>query len=272
MKYCFRYQKYNSSFMKCADEILIHYRPEDTTFLDFLNLYKDKRIIVSLDEKDYSEQELEKLNLIYQKNNNFVLRLQNFSIKIIDTLKKYNIPFFIFKFANNWDTFRGLINLGVSDIYITDSLGFELDKCAKEAHEKNINIRVFPNVAQSQWDLTQSIKKFFIRPDDIDIYGEYVDVFEFICNLDQEEPLYKIYKDKNWFGKLNEIITFLDSEVDNYSIIPASFGTIRAKCGKTCMSAGNCRLCDEIEMLSAEMAKKEYYIDKEGGKEDGIKR
>lgn len=44
----------------------------------------------------------------------------------------------------------GLIKCGVSELYITDSLGFEIIKVAEIAHSKDVKIRVYPNVAQSQ--------------------------------------------------------------------------------------------------------------------------
>lgn len=41
-------------------------------------------------------------------------------------------------------------------------MGFELDKISKIAHNNNIKIRVFPNVAQSSWNDTQDIYKFLL--------------------------------------------------------------------------------------------------------------
>jgi len=55
-------------------------------------------------------------------------------------------------------------------------------------------------------------KQFFIRPEDVDIYGEYVDVIEFYDSIEQQNVLYEVYfKDKEWNGKLREIIKGMDN-------------------------------------------------------------
>ena len=56
------------------------------------------------------------------------------------------------------EDFLGYISLGVSDIYIGEDLGFELDKVSKIAKEHNIQIRTFPNIVQTQWKYASSLK------------------------------------------------------------------------------------------------------------------
>lgn len=269
MKYCFTYQKHNLKLMKQADEILINYQPQDTTFEDFLELYKEKRIIVNISPYHLTQEEIEKLNAFYIKYNNFVLRLEKYEKEKIDLLK---MPFFLTTLVDDWDTFHWLLSIGVSDIYIVNILGFYIKECSKLAHEKNIKIRVFPNIAQHHCHFkTSSITDFFIRPDDLDLYEPYIDIFEFTCyNKEQEEALWKIYKDKTWFGKLNEIIIGLDSEIDNRAVLEI-FGEKRLDCKKQCFYLENCSLCKIIEDLSKTMTEKNYYIEKEK-KENGIKR
>lgn len=43
-----------------------------------------------------------------------------------------------------------LIDRKVSDIYIVEELGFDLINVANVLHKNNINVRIFPNVAQSK--------------------------------------------------------------------------------------------------------------------------
>jgi hypothetical protein len=61
-------------------------------------------------------------------------------------------------------------------------------------HHNNIKLRVFPNICQSSFSETPSIKTFFIRPEDISIYSTFVDVFELITDEEREQVIYKIYK------------------------------------------------------------------------------
>jgi tetratricopeptide (TPR) repeat protein len=85
----------------------------------------------------------------------------------MDALK---LPWFSGLFAHTWDQLHYLISLGVSDIYVVEDLCFELPAVAKECHKHNIRVRVIPNVAQSSINASAPLKKFFIRPEDIDIY------------------------------------------------------------------------------------------------------
>jgi len=62
-------------------------------------------------------------------------------------------------------------------------------------HDNNIKVRVFPNICQSSFKETPSIKTFFIRPEDIKYYSTFVDVFELISNnAEIQNTLFKIYK------------------------------------------------------------------------------
>ena len=185
MKYCLDFNKKYLSLLNEVDEITIQYNKRDTSLVEFLQKYSNKRVnILISDLEDFIEsKEIDKIKGIKEKypELNFALQLprtNNFSF--IKELRNIGLKFFISDFAFDWDIFLGLINLGVSDIYVTDNLGFELDKCAKIAHENNICIRVFPNIAQSKWDNTPGEKKFFIRPEDLQYYEGFVDVVEFL--------------------------------------------------------------------------------------------
>jgi hypothetical protein len=79
-------------------------------------------------------------------------------------------------------------------MYICEELGFSLDKISKILHDNNVRVRVFPNICQSSFPETPSIKTFFIRPDDITVYATFVDVFELISDKERQRVLYKVYK------------------------------------------------------------------------------
>ena len=162
---------------------------------------------------------------------------------------------------NTKDELLGYIQLGVSDVYIGDNLGFELDKVAEIAHQNNVQIRVFPNVAQSSWKETPGLKKFFIRPEDVTFYSDYVDVFEFWgTNLKKQEIFYKIYSKQEWFGSLNEIIYELNEELDSRYIIPR-FAEKRIRCKKECLKGGKCQICDRIKELSHTLEEAHIIVD-----------
>ena len=172
------------------------------------------------------------------------MRFETFDYQYVETITESGVPFFYANRINNWDEFIGLIELGVTDIYIVEDLAFELDKVSQIAHEENVKIRIFPNVAQSSWRDTPDIKKFWVRPEDIDFYSQYVDVCEFFGTVEQIPTLLKIYKeDKQWFGLLNEIIIGLKTPLDSRFTDPR-FAEKRIRCGKSCRKSGKCKMCD----------------------------
>lgn len=259
MKYCIDYNK-KSNILDKADEINIVYNLKDTTLLEFLLTNQTKRVNICLEDLDMENQlsAIEKIKDIKKSNENLQLfiRLQNLNDDLIKKIKEYDLPFYINLRVNNWDTFRGILDLGVSDIYITEDLCFNLLSVSSIAHSRGVQLRTFPNVAQSQWSSMSSLKKFFIRPEDIDEYSTYIDVVEFFGDVDKTEVLYKIYAiDKKWMGKLNEIIIGFDGDLDSRFILP-KFSTYRANCRKKCLKGQNCRICEAIEELSKTLENK----------------
>ena len=281
MKYCTVYSN-TSHIIDKVDEIIIYFDKNKilNLFTDFIPKHQNQRIIIELKD-DYEDnlESLKKILNIYKERPQlkFDLLVNNFEQEFIDLLKNSDIKYFFHIYVNNWDTFRGLIALGASDIYIVENMGFELDKIAAIAHEHNIQIRVFPNVVQSSWNDIQDIYKFFIRPEDIDVYEKYIDVYEFYGNSKKTEVYYNIYKNnKIWFGNLKEIIIGMNSDLDSRYIIPR-FADKRSRCGKECFKGGKCKICDRIIELSQSLKDADLIVkidrkDKERSESDNGKR
>ena len=260
MKYCFNYNR-ETEHMDCinkADEWTIVYNSKDTTLLAFLDLHKDKRINLYVKGEEALSTPIKLFEELSRKYENLYIKLDMQYHYKKD--KKYNFKFYFDEMVNNWDTLIGLLDYGVSDIYIVESLGFELDKVAAIAHSYNTQVRVYPNVAQSKFDATPALKKFFIRPEDVSVYEKYIDVLEFFDADKQLDTYYQIYAvDKEWLGKLNEIIKDFDSEIDNKYIIPR-FAYKRISCGKKCLKGNNCTRCNDIEQLASTLEKSGMVI------------
>ena len=163
-----------------------------------------------------------------------------------------------------------MMDLGVTDIYVVNELGFSLDKCAAAAHKQNIKIRVFPNVAQSSWYNTSDLTKFFIRPEDVEDYLPYVDVFEIFENEENPlfaETLYKVYaKDHRWMGELNEIILNFNVKLNGKYTHPL-WTSRRISCEKKCLKGSRCDMCHTIAELGETLEKVQITV----GKQDPIK-
>ena len=247
MKYCVHYHR-NSPFRYFdeVDEIEVTFRKEDLSVPAFLEKYADKDIIMTVNKAE----DIPLIADLAEKYKNFRIRIDYYEQELKDAVLESNIPFFFMNLVDDWDTLTGMIKLHPTDVYIVNELGFELDRVSKFAHDNNVKIRVFPNVAQSSWGDTEGIKKFFIRPEDIDFYESYVDVMEFFGEEKKISVYYDIYAhDKQWFGKLNEILIDFNSDIDNRGIMPI-FAESRVKCGKRCLKGHSCEICPRIEHLA----------------------
>lgn len=258
MKYC---MDFNKNYLSLdVDEINIQY--DKILSLDSLvsltETYK-KRLNICFKEENMI---IENIKEILDLNNEYLyIRLPFKTPTISDQLKREypKINLFFETQANTWDIFIGLVKYGVTDIYITEGLGFELDKISKIAKENNIQIRTFPNVAQTGWTDNDDVSKFWIRPEDTPIYEQYIDVYEF-WDSSKFNIYYKIYKeDKKWFGNLKEIIIDLKENLDSRFLIP-EFAQKRFRCGRRCLKGDNCKICYEIIKLSKSLEEANLII------------
>ena len=256
MKYCIDWNK-EGTLLDKADEINIFYNRVESldALLTFCNEHKNQRINVCMENLEKSLQENKIKDILdFQKEHSDLILYIRFPMRNEELdimLNEYQDSKFYFDTkVNDWDRVIGFIEYGVSDIFIVEGLGFELDKIAAIAHEHNIQIRVFPNVAQASWEGLDDLKKFWIRPEDIDFYEPYVDVCEFYGENKKINVLYEVYKkEKKWFGDLKEIIIGLHETLDSRYIVPR-FVKKRIRCNRECMKGGNCQMCNHVKDLS----------------------
>lgn len=264
MKHCIKYHpQQHKDVVKLADELRIKYNRKDNTLLEFLEIYKEKRIIIIINTEDILEKDLLLFKELKEKYN--IIICLDMDLAVAERLKEYEISFFFDELISDWDMLNGILDFGVTDVYIVENLCFELDAVAAKVHSYNTKIRVFPNVAQSSWKDTPALKKFFIRPEDIDAYEDYVDVIEFWDgDYDNQRHMALVFQrvyieNKKWFGKLNEIIYGLDCDLDSRFVIPR-FAEARIKCGKKCQKGGKCNICGAIDDLSKTLEKAEIMV------------
>lgn len=277
-KFAFTYYRNNDFINKC-DEIIITWH-RSNTLLDFLKEHNTQRVIIDIpNAKEFlAAGGPEYFDLLAQDNSvkNWVLRLP--SLFSEDTfsqndIKKYftntNIPFFFHYYISSYDMLKGIIDLGVSDVYIANELGFNLPKIHKVTQEAKINLRIVPNISQSIWWKTNPLISFWVRPEDIQTYAPHVDVFE-IASLDngkKDQALYKAYVvDKKWFGKLDEIIQGLNGDIDSRFLHP-QWAETRVECDKRCLKGGRCRMCYTLDELASSLEKIKVTVGRKEEKE-----
>lgn len=272
VRMCFNYHR-SGEYNDVVDELNILHTSdtiEDLTI--FLSKHPKQRINFCISDLDafLEEEWITALSKMEQKDN-LVIRLKKRANEPINgtvqsELEEAAIPFYYTEVATDWDVFNGLIDQGVSDVYVGNILGFELDKVAAAAHQRGVSVRVFPNIAQSAWNGTNPVVNFFIRPEDLIFYSDYVDCFELfeLGNKSITDPntLYDVYKyDKQWFGDLRGIILYLKQPIENRAL-DDQWARSRVKCGKSCAKGGNCRICYKLVEMSENMTQKEIELNR----------
>lgn len=213
-------------------------------------------------ESSIEKKEIDFIELLAKQNkyNIAILfeRLYPTNIKKED-LQKIQIPFFFNTIATNWEILNEMLEIGVSDIYVGGILGFDLERVNKFIPE-NIQIRSYVNICQAEWDNSKGFKAFYIRPEDLNYYANFIDVFEFFKSEDIQNTLYEIYfQSKEWNGNLSEIIKGLKVNINNYYILGPEFARRRAQCRKKCIKGERCNLCDGLADLAKSLEQSKMY-------------
>lgn len=234
-------------------------RPEQLTSLDaFLAQHQDKTIVADIGEMELEPLNIKLLNALAEKYPHFkVLMTPRYSKEDVE---QYAFPYFFSTFVSTFEILQGALSMGVCDVYIANELGFALPDVAVYVHNINpdIKIRVVPNVAQSSWQgASTASKKFFIRPDDIQLYSTFVDVFEIMCPRTMSvSEYYRIYAiEQKWHGPLHEIILQLNDTAINNTTLTDLFAVRRLNCHKRCNSGSSCNMCEECAILSQTLLK-----------------
>lgn len=274
MDYCLRLKnKRKSAWIDEAMELKINY----TNALDIYNFllqHKHQRVLIDFQNNEvYNEIEQKAIfSLKTEKHiDNFVLCLDfpRFSLtkekeddlmELIRKLIAAGIPFFFNDFVKDFSMLQYYISLGVSDVVVVEDMCFKLDKVSKVCKQHEVRVRVFPNICQSSTP-HGDICDFFIRPEDIQFYEEYVNVCEFSCLEDRQDTYYKIYvKDKKWFGNLQEIIIGLEKTLDSRFIV-RQFAETRVHCGKRCFEGSSCFICQRCLELAATLQENDIIVE-----------
>ena len=261
MKVCIEWRK-NFRYLPQADEFNINYKENKSKkLLEFLDIYtQSQRVNIRVD-RQVSKNDVELLDEIYKMGYDIAILFETAYPENIpmQSYKELSIPFFFGTAVNNWDRLNELIELGVSDIYITGDICFDLKRIAAYVPE-NIHLRCFVNLCQYEWDNSEGLKTFFIRPEDVDFYGGYIDVFEFFNSVEEQSTLYEIYfHDKEWNGNLREIIKGLKRDLNSYYILGNEFGKTRVNCQRKCIKGGSCRMCDRLAEFADSLEKSPDY-------------
>ena len=267
-----------------------HYNDIDEVIFDFQDLNRDQivdfiptivkndnqKIIVNISyiEEYNIEDVLPYLMKLKSIHPNLLIQIDFIKQKhFIELLNDNNIDFMFSNYCNNYDTFYSMINLGAKEVYVVEILAFDLKSLQEIRKEKNIKLRIIPDIAQSAGGTRTTIPeitKFWVRPEDVELYEKYVDIFELIHIDKSQSIIYEIYKQQQWKGNVQDIILDLDLKINNDNIAPR-FGQYRINCRKKCM-LNKCNLCEEIYNLAEKFDMADISIVKTKKKEPLTKK
>jgi hypothetical protein len=109
-------------------------------------------------------------------------------------------------------------------------------------HSAGAKVRIFPNVAQEMFSTKDSVTRFFIRPEDINLYENYIDVCEIFGEAGITEDIFYIYVAEKWGKEINKLISNLNESFTNTFLLD-NFALKRLSCKRKCKTTENCDFC-----------------------------
>lgn len=237
MKYCLS-SRQESAYLKKADEIKVDFR-DRRSIPDLTEKYPEKTIVLMCYKDNIINwKEIHNWNVLCRGK--LIMCLA--SVEDVEECKNEGVPFYFGYPVKTFFELNALKDLGVCYVRLGEPLFFELNKV------KNIGIpvRAVPNVAYVDiFPHKDGVCGTWIRPEDVDVYEDYIEVFEFEDSEDiiREQALYRIYAEqKQWPGDLNMLFTNFDYPGVNRMILP-EIASKRINCGQRCQSNGACKIC-----------------------------
>lgn len=233
-----------------VDEYNIDFKNKKGKLLNFLDTFATGKQRVNIHIFAETENEIDIILSIWDMNKyNIAICFESelFGTKIFEKIKNSKIPFYYNASIDNWEDLNKYTERNVESVFICGDLAFDLVRVSNFCKKHHVRIRCYPNVCQYLWDNSEGIKTFFIRPEDVDYYDDYIDILEFWNSENIQNPLYETYfHDKKWAGDLREIIQGLKFRVNSYYILGNQFAKYRTDCKRDCIKGSDCNLCQSI--------------------------
>lgn len=257
---CIYYCAPDMKYIDEAPQIKIDYRPQDETLEEFIKIHADQTIYIDTDKIDlFSDGSYLRTLQSLKKYNNWVLQIPIALIKEnqikFDAIKDCCNRYMFTDLIGNWEVLQYVLTLNPCEVYVTNMLAWDLFKVTQLCSIKGVGVRAYANIAQCAWDNAPDLTKFFIRPEDLNVYEPYLSGIEFAGDgKNIQEVMYEVYTDGYWYGDLGEIILNFNSHVDS-RCLPAEFGEWRFSCGKRCIKGAGCGLCERAVEFSDTLQK-----------------
>lgn len=267
MKYCIQYYK-SFRYNDLIDEVIFIYTPKIVEEIQKQEWTDKQRIIIDICEVNIAENNIMPILMKCNQIHSISVRINFAQEELREQMREAGISYFYATYANTADEVYALVCKGTSDVYITESLAFNITKIGTYCKKKGVAVRIIPNMAQYKIGFKKEIPdpyKFFVRPEDTELYEDYADVFEIIAPQENLSIIYEIYRNKQWMGDLGKLITGFTEPFYNSGLVPY-FGTERLKCGQRCMQE-KCNLCQQMKELAAKFKYNDLMLKRAKDKE-----
>lgn len=246
MKYCLS-SRQHKEYLEKADEIMVNWR-DRRVIPDLAEKYPQATVILRAPVEESQEveswNEIKEYKILCRDKFIFCFR----KIEEAAKCKEIGVEFYWGFPVNNYEDLRALRDLGVCYVRAEGPLFFDL----ATVKTFGVPVRCVANVATENYFVPHDgIPTAWIRPEDVDLYSEYVDAIEFEdCDINKEQALYRIYAEqKEWPGELKTIISNLRFEGTN-RMIPPEFGERRLDCKQKCLTSRRCKICYTLMKLA----------------------
>lgn len=232
------------SVLKQADEIKLAANDKDIIY-DFIEKIPNKTIILNSDgynfDKDYNFYQM-----CLDKFDSFIVEINN--LECYKFYQEKGIPWFWSYALTSYVELELLVRLKPAYIRIAAPLSFDLETLHWRTN--GIPLRLVANEFGPDYLFdTDPIRSQWIRPEDVKVYGKYVDILEFKTSAEKEnslkteEVLFRVFTNQEWNGNLRLLFPEIGRDIDNRAIISA-FGDTRTVCGQRCYQNKSCHLCE----------------------------
>lgn len=230
MQFCLKHYC-SDKYLKQVEEIYIYSLKVEDKLLDLVEQYPNATFIIDDDE---NFERIKRYKILTKDR--LIVKISDFTL--LQELKDNNIPFFYAMPITTYAQYQALKAIGVESFVIDSPLFNNIHFFDNDKIRIALNVSYYAEIPRKN-----GIIGSWVRPEDIDAFGDNVIGYFENCDAKKEEALYRIYSTKEWFGDLNSIITNLDWNVENV-LIPPELIDIRLNCGQRCLSGGSCHLCE----------------------------
>lgn len=258
-------QEFDIDFIKIGGNPIESTSSNIDKLIEFVEANQAKNINISFPQEFY----IPAVTFVNKIHKNIYIKLRAEQINHVAELKKNNIKFFFDKdvSAYNYAMLDSLITLGVSQLYISDDLCYNLDEVSKIAKSHGVKLRcVLNRIPATALDKGINYKSMVYRPQDLELLDKYFDCFEFDCSEPYDWAQYDVlfrafFRRGKWNGNLQELNPDLAFEFDDRFIIP-EYTSYKVNCERRCDSRYNnqCKKCEQFLQLQNLLIQKKMNI------------